>query len=194
MTEVLKRTCPERFTPRHGDPYICYRCDCNSGYCYKVMRYRTVQKPSKTRFQCPAHNNASAKHSQYVQAFADTLERLDGNLRVIWDWACVPGNAHMSIDATVLCGWRCANFEIDGPVHFCDRQCIRSNSDAAKEELLLCNGWGLMRLHYMDVKVWGKYVKHHVMGAASCVLCTESYKQYFMGDHLSPRILRADQL
>lgn len=137
MTELLKRACPERFEPNHRNPYICYRCDCNSGYCYKVMRYRTVQKPAKTRFHCPVHNKGCAKHSRHVQAFAETLKTVDSSLRVIWDWVCVPGNANMSIDATVLCGYRwCVNFEIDGPVHFSEKQCMRRGNDAEKEALL----------------------------------------------------------
>lgn len=101
----------------------------------------------------------------------------------------------MSIDATVLCGWRwCANFEIDGPVHFHERLCIRTGNDAEKEMLLLNSGWGLMRLHYRDANLWGSYVKHHVMRAAPRVLCTESYEQYLMGEQGSLEIIHADRL
>lgn len=101
----------------------------------------------------------------------------------------------MSIDATVLCGWRwCANFEIDGPVHFHERLCIRRGNDAEKETLLLNSGWGLMRLHYRDANLWGSYVKHHVMRAAPRVLCTESYEQYLMGEQGSLEIIHADRL
>lgn len=131
----------------------------------------------------------------YVQPFVKTLNTLDSSFRVVRDWVCVPGNANMSIDALVLCGWRwCANFEIDGPCHFREWSCIRMGIDAEKDALVLKQGWGLMRLHYMDEHLWGKYVKHHVMRAAPHVLCTQSYQQYLMGEQGSHEIVYADRL
>lgn len=184
MTEALQEACPDRFPPKPDNPLICYRCDCKSGYCYKVMRYRTVQKPAISRFYCPAHNKSCARHSQYVAAFAQMVRSIDSSLSIVWDWKCVPEDSQMSIDATILCGHRgCANFEIDGPTHFEQKRCQRSEKDAEKDAIIRRHGWGLMRMHHKDKDVWGKYIKYHINYPKPHVQYTESYEQYLLGEH-----------
>lgn len=90
----------------------------------------------------------------------------------------------MSIDATILCGHRgCANFEIDGPTHFSQKSCQRSEKDAEKDTIIRRHGWGLMRMHHKDKDVWEKYIKYHIHYPKPHVQYTESYEQYLLGEH-----------
>jgi len=121
MTLTLQTICGDRFPATSSNPTKCYRCECGFASCYKVMRLRTVQKPSpRSRFQCPAHQTECSKHSKYVKQFVEEVLKIDSSAVIIWDWCCVPGSTHMSIDASVVHGQRCTNFEIDGPQHFKD--------------------------------------------------------------------------
>lgn len=199
MTQLLQFVCPERFDSRKDDRLICYRCDCNTGYCFKVMRDKTVQKASKkSRFHCPAHGE-SQRSSTHVAAFADILQAMDCNLRVVWDWACVPANHRMSIDATVLCGvggvhvW-CSSFEIDGAGHFQQSLTDRAQRDKDKDKLLNASNEPVMRLHFRDQHVWNRYIKMHISQLHSGISYTESYIHCLRGEKESEMILASRDL
>ena len=102
------------------------------------------------------------------------LLEIDNSAIVIWDSHSVPGNANMSIDATVLCGHKCVQYELDGSHHFNENQ---QEKDRYKNLLMMKAGRGLMRLNYNDIDEWDRYILGHMNGSATIVHCTASYKQ-----------------
>lgn len=195
LTEQLKRIAPDRFVQRANNPLTAYRCECNSGYCYKILRLRTIQKRSMApRLRCPACQEC-ATHSTHVRVFAETVRTVNNNIRIVWDWKCFVGDAHRSIDATVLCGlgagsW-CACFEIDGSVHFSANLTSRKDCDIEKDQQIETRRWGLMRLHYKDEDVWHKYIKLHLLKPNTGICYTDSYV-HCMGR--VPQIVRSNNL
>lgn len=186
---------PERFEHRHRNPLIAFRCDCNSGHCYKVMRYRTMQKRSAaSRLRCPAHQKCPT-HSEHVENFAHIAIGLNSNIRFVWDMKCFPGDAHRSIDAIVLSGYGracwCSCFEIDGSIHFSANLTCRDDRDAQKDQKILDVGCGLMRLHYKDDDVWEKYISLHMLKPDTGLRYTDSYV-HCMGQ--VPEIIRSRNL
>ena len=154
------------------------------------MRLATVRKScDQSRFLCPAHDGENKHHSQYVTKFLEALREVDQEAAVVWDWHCVPGDHRMSIDATVIHGDRCSNFEIDGPQHFNARACDRQRTDKNKDARLFTAGWGLMRLHYKDKEEWQHYIRHHMHKPEDTVQCTQSYEQYMVGEAGEPVVV-----
>lgn len=100
----------------------------------------------------------------------------------------------MSIDASVVHGQRCTNFEIDGPQHFKEKKCVRNYADTQKDVQLANAGWGVMRLHHKDKTEWQKYIKHQMHTGGRQLLCTESYKAYLIGDHGEPTLVESGKL
>lgn len=100
----------------------------------------------------------------------------------------------MSIDASVVHGQKCTNFEIDGPQHFKAQKCLRNDADTQKDLKLTNAGWGAMRLHHKDKSEWHRYILHQMHTDGKKLLCTESYKPYLIGDHGEPTVIEAYKL
>ena len=196
MTTLLMMAVPDRFHYKRRNPQIAYQCDCGSGYCYKVLRLRTMQASCETsRLLCPAHQLECATVSDHVKAFAQSAYAINNHCRIVWDWKCFEGDKHMSIDATVLSGmggllW-CACFEIDGSTHFHHNLTAREDPDEAKDQRMIQRRWGLMRLHYKDQDVWHKYIILHLMKHHPGLRLTDSYV-HCMGP--VPEIIRSRSL
>lgn len=173
LTLVLQYTFGDVFPVRSRNPFVAYPCECGFATCYKVLLRRTVQKRTNTsRLQCPCHGDKPARGSSLVQVFMQKLLMLDSQAIVIWDSNTVPDNPKMSIDATVISGGKCAQFEIDGAHHFLvDNQDV----DARKNMAMTRAGRGLMRLHYKDQPEWGKYIAAQLRSPSTTVQGTASY-------------------
>ena len=188
LTATLQHAFGHIFPIRKGNPFSCYRCDCNIYTCYKVLLHRTTkEKTGTSRLKCPCHYSDADKPSagsSLVQRFMGELLKLGAI--VIWDSHCVPGNGSMSIDATVVCGHKCAQFEVDGSHHFNEEQ---QEKDRRKNSLMNTAGRGLMRLHYKDINDWGKYIAGHMCDSATTVQCTASYRTWLTGEHGDPTIV-----
>lgn len=192
ITQALKKICPERFPESKTNPSLGYRCDCSHQACHKVMRRATVQKKSKrSRFQCPAHAPGHPNYSKYVRLFAAKIKKIDHHAKIIYDWRCIPRRKNMSIDATVLRGDKCTNFEIDGEHHFNEKECTRDELDEVKDREISELGCGLMRLHYKDRDQWEQYIRHHLASPQHSMQCTPSYAQYMVGNPYDPVVLNA---
>ena len=188
----LETLCPERFPASRSNQIKCYRCDCGHKACHKVMRRSTVRKKAdRSRFQCPVHVDGYPTNSSYVAIFAENMKRIDPTARIIWDWRCFPKRKNMSIDATVLHGHKCSNFEIDGEGHFNERECTREAPDHKKDIEVYNCGCGLMRLHYKDRYCWEKYIRHHLACPKGSMQCTPSYREFMDGHAYEPKVLSA---
>lgn len=176
FTEELQHNFGHIFRIKRGDPFYCYHCDCKCPNCYKVLLRRTMLKPAKkSRLTCPAHDPTDAKASSLITHFMEELMKIDCSARVIWDSNTVPGQPKKSIDATVVCGGRCVQFEVDGDQHFRGKQI---ETDRDKNRALTAAGRGLLRLHYNDKSDWGKYIADHLKRPSTGVQGSASYKQW----------------
>lgn len=191
MAGTLLARCGGRFTENRDNPSMCYRCDCGYHNCYKVLKLKTVHKATRrSRFLCPAHQRRCSNYSKYVKHFAEAVLKVDSSAAIVWDWNCVPQNKRMSIDATVVHGDQCTSFEIDGPQHFNEKNCTRSDIDAQKDKMVMNCRWSLMRLHHKDKNDWHEYIKQHMHTSACKVVCTASYTNYLTGDHGEPTVIK----
>ena len=122
-----------------------------------------------------------------VQRFMRELLGLDHHVVVIWDSHSVPGNARMSIDATVVRGHRCVQFELDGSHHFTEEQ---QEKDRRKNLLMIQARRSMMRLDYKDIDAWYKYIARHLLqSSAPAVYCTASYQTWLTGELGDPTIV-----
>lgn len=190
LTETLAKDFGDIFQGKPRDPFYCFQCDCRSGNCYKVILRRTAQKKAKNwRLTCPFHDPDDPKASSLVTHFMQELMKFDSSARVIWDSSSVPGNRSMSIDATVLCGGRCVQFELDGRQHFCDAQ---QETDERKNTCMTTAGHALMRLHSDDKSEWGKYIADQLQRPTKGVQCSASYRQWLGGLDGEPTLVKHD--
>lgn len=199
VTAALAKAYPSQLQQPDRNPRMAFACTCSSGYCFKVMKVKSVQRSLQRKeeypFGCPAHEAKDAKHSTLVTHFADIVHRDDGAAKIIWDWQCVPENGHMSIDASVFRGDRgWARFEVDGRVHFRRGQHMRTDTDIEKDRLLNKHELGMLRLHHADAELWHMYVTKHLSTAATRVSYTSSYRACLQGEPQEKDIIEAADL
>lgn len=141
LTAELKTALPTLFK-QEAHRYMCFPCGCATGYCFRVMRIdsamKSLQRRGRLRLPCPLcdQNSGDAgtgRSSSHVTAFAAIVRDSAPTAKIIWDWNCILASTRMSIDATVWCGQRCAQFEIDGSNHFVNNLTSRQESDAEKD-------------------------------------------------------------
>lgn len=105
---------------------------------------------------CPAHDVSHSSHSGLVLHLYSILELRSDVSAIVWDWHCIPGNANMHIDATVILESEVLRFELDSRSHFKGK--VRQQEDVEKDRILLENRIMLLRLHEDDKGQWGLYV------------------------------------
>ena len=132
----------------------------------------------------------SGRQSSHVQAFADAVWDAHRDATIIWDWNCIANDSRSSIDATVICGQGCVQFEIDGAGHFLNNLTNRKREDELKDQFLNEQGLCVLRLHFRDQDRWGQYIERHLCTARPMTQYTESYKECLMGDQWADRIMK----
>lgn len=171
-----------RHAGKHNISLQCFACGCPEGLCFVVLKRKSVQKMKQQGrcIRCPIHHSKTSS-SSYTRKFYSIIHSLDCDVHgIVWDWFDVPeyqSNSHMMhIDATVFCGEACIRFEIDGETHFHHNNAIRDSNDECKDSILREHGVGMLRLHYMDVERWRRYVVSAVESRYTDVHYTASYQ------------------
>ena len=189
LTAELKRALPALFA--HESPksvYMCFPCRCGDKMCHRVMlldsAMKSAQRKRHTRLPCSlcdqnqvispgeARNPSASSH---VEVFAGIVKQKFPDAKVIWEWNCIAADTSMSIDATVLCGYGCAQFEIDGSTHFSDKIANRSELDKTKDGYMCQQRLCVLRLHHKDQDEWAEYIEQHIKHPQQLVHYTKSY-------------------
>lgn len=102
------------------------------------------------------------RSSALVKTFAAAVWQSFPSASIIWDWNCLRGAPRMSIDATVICGQGCAQFEIDSGIHFQNNLVNRQRSDDSKDIYICQQQLCVLRLHFRDQDRWNEYIVKHV--------------------------------
>lgn len=197
LTAALKRALPAAF-PR--DNYLCFPCTCQSTRCFRCMQLssavRTAQRAGVLDMACPvcdAENDGSNKRgrsSKHVKAFADAVWQCFPSAAIIWDWNCLQAAPRMSIDATVLCGQGCAQFEIDSGIHFQHNLVNRSRNDEVKDTLICQQQLCVLRLHFRDQERWKQYIVKHVNHPQPNIQYTQAFMECLRGESNQNRIMQ----
>lgn len=199
LTDTLRLAFPAVFAPSKA--YLCFRCGCNGGKCLRVLQEnsakRSMQRNGHLKLSCPqcadgaqnGQNCSKPRSSGHVHAFAKAVWSLVPDAQIIWDWNCVLADARMSVDATVMHGHRCSQYEIDGAHHFSDRLANRASIDSRKDAYMTQQGLCVLRLHYRDQNSWVRYIEQHIRQPKPFVQYTKSYKHCLCGESEQDRVL-----
>lgn len=181
----------------------CFPCMCHTRRCYRCMlpksALRSAQRSGTLALVCPVctvhadengRSRKRARHSSHVAAFAAAVWARYPRAVIVWDWNCLVSDSKMSIDATVLSGHGCAQFEVDGGVHFEDNLANRRQQDAVKDQYICEQKLPVLRLHYSDQALWDKYIVKHVTSPQLGVQYTQAYQECLRGDELQQRVMK----
>lgn len=204
LTDRLQRAVRSPFERRAAAARpLCFPCMCRTERCYRCMlpksALRSAQRAGTLDLACPVcdqHGDENGphtkrgRHSSHVAAFAATVWALYPRAVIVWDWNCVVNDSKMSIDATVLSGHGCAQFEVDGGVHFEHNLANRTRKDVLKDEYICEQKLPVLRLHYRDQNSWVKYIVKHVTSTEPGVQYTQAYQECLQGDELQQRVMK----
>ena len=174
----------------------CFACTCSSKKCFRCMQQHSAIKAYDRahcyKMICPncVDGGGIGRASSHVRAFSAAVWQVFPTACIVWDWNCLKHDSSVSIDATVLSGHGCAQYEIDGSGHFFDNLTNRQTKDETKDKLINDQQLCVLRLHFRDQEQWAEYIKMHMYTRRPCVQYTRSYLQCLRGEKAADMIMQ----